>query len=80
MADTGVGIPQEHLSHLFERFFRIPGQSRGGGTGLGLAIVHEIVVAHGGTITCESKVDVGTVFRLTLPIFTATDPNQGAVP
>jgi signal transduction histidine kinase len=68
VADTGVGIPPEHLPHVFEKFFRVPGQSRGGGTGLGLAIVHEGVTAHGGTITCESRPGAGTVFRLTLPV------------
>jgi signal transduction histidine kinase len=67
VADTGVGIPEEYLPHVFEKFFRVPGQSRGAGTGLGLAIVNEIVTAHGGTITCESHPDRGTVFRLTLP-------------
>lgn len=68
VADTGIGIPPEHLSHLFEKFFRVPGQSRGTGTGLGLAIVHEIVTAHGGSITCESAPGAGTVFRLRLPL------------
>jgi signal transduction histidine kinase/HAMP domain-containing protein len=67
VADTGVGIPAEHLPHVFEKFFRVPGQSRVGGTGLGLAIVHEVVVAHGGSITCESEPGRGTVFRITLP-------------
>jgi signal transduction histidine kinase len=67
VADTGVGIPPEHLPHVFERFFRVPGQSRGTGTGLGLAIVREIVSAHDGTITCESRPHAGTVFRITLP-------------
>ena len=70
VADTGVGIPAEHLPHVFEKFFRVPGQSRGSGTGLGLAIVHEIVTAQGGTITCESAPGQGTVFRITLPIAT----------
>jgi signal transduction histidine kinase len=69
VADTGRGIPPEHLPHVFERFFRIPGQSPGSGTGLGLAIVREIVMAHGGTITCESRPGAGTVFRLLLPIW-----------
>jgi signal transduction histidine kinase len=68
VADTGIGIPPEHLPHVFEKFFRVPGQSRGAGTGLGLAIVHEIVTAHGGTVACQSQVGVGTTFRLRLPI------------
>jgi signal transduction histidine kinase len=67
IADTGIGISPEHLPHVFEKFFRVPGQSRGTGTGLGLAIVHEIVTAHGGTITCESRPGAETVFRLRLP-------------
>jgi PAS domain S-box-containing protein len=68
VADTGPGIPFEHLPHVFERFFRVPGHSRGGGTGLGLAIVREIVVAHDGTIRCEQAPGGGTLFRITLPI------------
>jgi signal transduction histidine kinase len=68
VADTGIGIPPEHLPHVFEKFFRVPGQSRGSGTGLGLAIVNEIVTAHGGTVTCESHPGEGTTFRLTVPI------------
>jgi NtrC-family two-component system sensor histidine kinase KinB len=67
IADTGCGIPSEHLLHVFEKFFRVPGQSRGNGTGLGLAIVQEIVTAHSGTIACESQLGVGTVFHLRLP-------------
>ena len=67
VADTGCGIPAEHLPHVFEKFFRVPGQSRGSGTGLGLAIVHEIVLAHGGSITCDSQPAVGTTFRMRLP-------------
>jgi signal transduction histidine kinase len=68
VADTGCGIPPEHLGHVFEKFFRVPGQSRGSGTGLGLAIVQEIVTAHGGTIACASQPGAGTTFRLTLPL------------
>jgi signal transduction histidine kinase/HAMP domain-containing protein len=67
VADTGIGIPPEHLPHVFDRFFRVPGRSQQGGTGLGLAIVREIVAAHGGSIRCESQPGVGTVFRLELP-------------
>jgi signal transduction histidine kinase len=67
VADTGVGIPPEHLPHLFERFSRIPGRTQESGTGLGLAIVREIVTAHGGSITCESRPGEGATFRITLP-------------
>jgi signal transduction histidine kinase/HAMP domain-containing protein len=68
VADTGAGIAAEHVPHLFERFFSVPGRSRDGGTGLGLAIVKEIVIAHGGTIACESQLGEGTTFRIRLPI------------
>jgi signal transduction histidine kinase len=67
VSDTGIGIPEEHLPHVFDRFFRVPGQSRAGGTGLGLAIVREIVAAHGGTVSCDSRVGKGTEFRISLP-------------
>ncbi|HEV7999289.1 MAG TPA: ATP-binding protein [Planctomycetaceae bacterium] len=67
IADTGIGIPADSLPHVFEKFFRVPGQSKGVGTGLGLAIVQEIVVAHGGTVTCESHPGKGTEFRIRLP-------------
>jgi signal transduction histidine kinase len=69
VADSGRGIPPEHLPHVFERFFRVPGQSQRAGTGLGLAIVREIVLAHHGQITCESTPGKGTSFRLTLPVW-----------
>jgi signal transduction histidine kinase len=67
VADTGVGIPPEHLPHLFQRFSRVPGRPAEGGTGLGLAIVREIVTAHGGSVTCESRPGAGATFRITLP-------------
>jgi signal transduction histidine kinase len=65
--DTGLGIPREHLPHIFERFFRVPGRSGTGGTGLGLAIVREIAQAHGGKASVESQIGEGTVFSITLP-------------
>jgi signal transduction histidine kinase len=75
VADTGQGIPPEHLPRVFDKFFRIPGQSAETGTGLGLAIVREIVTAHGGSITCESTLGVGTVFRLRLPVWSEPLPS-----
>lgn len=68
VADTGVGIPAEHLPRIFERFYRVDkGRSREvGGTGLGLAIVKHIVEAHGSMVQVESSVEKGSVFRFTL--------------
>src|SRR6202023_338353 len=69
IADTGVGIPAEYLPRVFDKFFRVPSQSRATGTGLGLALVREIITAHGGTVTCESTPGKGTVFYCTLPVW-----------
>jgi signal transduction histidine kinase len=80
VADTGAGIPAAFVPHVFDRFFRVPGQSRGTGTGLGLAIVREIVLAHGGSITCASEPGVGTTFRLTLPLRSASAGESLTVP
>jgi signal transduction histidine kinase/putative methionine-R-sulfoxide reductase with GAF domain len=70
VADTGMGIPQEELPHVFERFFRgvKPRKMQVSGTGLGLAIVEEIVKLHGGRVTVESEVGVGSTFTVWLPL------------
>jgi two-component system phosphate regulon sensor histidine kinase PhoR len=69
ISDTGIGIPQEHLPRLFERFYRVDkARSREiGGTGLGLSIVKHIIQAHGGKAGVESKLDKGSKFFFTLP-------------
>jgi two-component system phosphate regulon sensor histidine kinase PhoR len=66
VADSGPGIPPEHLPHLFERFYKVDRSRREGGTGLGLAIVRHIVQAHGGKVTVASEVGKGTRFTFTL--------------
>ena len=69
IADTGIGIKEEHLGRLFERFYRVDkGRSRAmGGTGLGLAIVKHIVNTMNGMIEVHSKYGEGTEFLITLP-------------
>jgi two-component system, NtrC family, sensor histidine kinase KinB len=65
--DTGQGIPEEELKHLFEQFYRAPGQDEKSGVGLGLAIAKEIIRAHGGDVGAESVVGKGSTFHFTLP-------------
>jgi two-component system, NtrC family, sensor histidine kinase KinB len=72
VSDTGRGIPAQYLPMVFERYFRVPGNTTKEGSGLGLAIVREIVSAHGGTVECESRPGEKTVFRMTLPIWSSS--------
>lgn len=73
VADTGVGIPEDDLAHVFDRFYRVDKarSRRMGGSGLGLAIVREIVEAHGGRTSVESRLGEGSVFSVEFP---AADP------
>jgi NtrC-family two-component system sensor histidine kinase KinB len=66
IADTGSGISQQFQNRIFERFFRVPGQTGQTGAGLGLAIAREIVEAHGGTVSVESVEGEGSKFSFTL--------------
>jgi signal transduction histidine kinase len=67
VSDTGSGIPQEYLPHIFDKFVQVPGATTGG-AGLGLAISRLIVEAHGGQISVQSDPSTGSTFTFTLPI------------
>jgi PAS domain S-box-containing protein len=71
VADSGSGIAEQHLEHLFKPFYRGTTESRG--AGLGLAIAQEIVTLHGGSITVESTVGVGSRFTVHLPLETMVE-------
>ena len=70
ISDTGVGIPEEDLPHVFDRFYRVDkARSRDtGGTGLGLSIVQQIVRLHAGSVTVASQPGKGTTFTVQLPV------------
>jgi two-component system phosphate regulon sensor histidine kinase PhoR len=70
VSDSGIGIPPESISRIFERFYRVDkGRAREeGGTGLGLAIVKHVAQAHGGQVDVESRPGHGTTFRVRLPL------------
>lgn len=68
VSDTGLGIPEKDLPHLFEKFFRVKDtEGKVSGTGLGLSIVKQIVLGHGGKIDVESTLGEGTTFTIRLP-------------
>jgi signal transduction histidine kinase len=76
--DTGMGIPQHEIPHIFDRFFRgeQPRLMQVSGTGLGLAIVKEIVELQGGQVTVESEVGKGTTFTVWLPLAVQNGTDQ----
>jgi two-component system OmpR family sensor kinase len=71
VCDTGIGIPPENLSHIFDRFYRVDkARARAhGGSGLGLSIAKWIAQAHGGAIRVKSQIGEGTTFTVTIPIY-----------
>ena len=72
VADTGIGIPEEELPKVFNRFYRVDkARSRAaGGTGLGLSIVRDTVRQHGGSVTATRREQGGTCFTVTFPLWT----------
>jgi len=78
VADTGIGIPVADQPRIFERFYRVDAaRSReAGGTGLGLAIAKHLVEVHGGSLSVESEVGVGSKFHFSVPVF---DPERSSL-
>ncbi len=68
VADTGPGIPKEHLDRIFDRFYQVRGGTvKAPGAGLGLFLVREMVTLHGGTVKVESDLGNGATFTVRLP-------------
>ena len=78
VSDTGIGIPEGELPHLFERFHRVSGQNGRSieGSGIGLAMVNELVKLHGGSVRCESRLGVGTTMTVSMPYGRAHLPHD----
>ncbi|MBV9444144.1 MAG: sensor histidine kinase, partial [Acidobacteriaceae bacterium] len=77
--DSGVGIPPDHLPHIFDRFYRVPDPNPEKGLGLGLSFVAAIVKAHGGEIHVTSEVGKGSRFEVTLPVGSVRVPAETPV-
>ena len=76
--DTGIGIPSDDVSRIFERFYRVDRSRSGSGTGLGLSIARHIVEAHGGKIWVDSIEGQGSTFFFTIPQSAANLPQSTA--
>ena len=78
VSDNGIGIPQESLPHIFERFYKVERSRRDAGSGLGLAIVKNIVQAFGGQVQAESKEGEGSTLSFTVPTAEDGGGSEGA--
>jgi two-component system phosphate regulon sensor histidine kinase PhoR len=67
VTDNGIGISTEHITHIFDRFYKVDSSRSSKGTGLGLSIVKHLIESHGGTIYADSKIGQGSSFTATLP-------------
>ena len=78
VADTGMGVPEDAIPHLFERFYRVDKARarKTGGSGLGLSIVRNMLERNNGTISVESTLGVGTVFTVSLPVFDTEEESE----
>jgi signal transduction histidine kinase/DNA-binding response OmpR family regulator len=72
--DSGIGIEEEHLEHLFDRFYQVENGNTAGGTGLGLALAKEMVESLQGAISVESTPGAGSLFRVQLPVSQSAPP------
>ncbi|KUO70598.1 MAG: signal protein [Desulfosporosinus sp. BRH_c37] len=81
VVDSGEGIPEKELEHIFDRFYRVDKarERENGGTGLGLAIAKEFIQAHGGVIQVQSKQGVGSCFKVSLPINSNTKCSESSL-
>jgi len=68
ITDTGIGIPEDDLPHIFDRFYRVDKSRSSVGFGLGLSIAQSIAMAHGGKICAKSNLPQGTIFNISLPV------------
>ncbi len=81
VADNGIGIPEECLPFIFDRFYRVEKKVHTiKGTGLGLTIVKRIIEKHAGRITCASEIGLGSTFTIYLPVWDARDEEDQAPP
>jgi heavy metal sensor kinase len=80
IADTGKGIPPDHLPHIFDRFYRVPDRNPERGLGLGLSFVAWIVKVHKGKIDVDSRIGAGTTFTVSLPVGNIVAPVEPVTP